>query len=66
MMASLTIASISGGTGSYLAARRYVDQHGTDDWPNRKAVYEHRAPWNETISVHIVPAALAEHDGREG
>ncbi|MFG1284439.1 hypothetical protein [Xanthobacter autotrophicus] len=29
-MASLTIASISGGTGSYLAARRYVDQHGTD------------------------------------
>lgn len=31
-MGVTTIASISGGTGSYLAARRYVDQNGTNDF----------------------------------
>lgn len=30
MAKQLTIAQISGGTGSYLAARRYLDQHGAD------------------------------------
>lgn len=32
MTGTLTIAQISGGTGSYLAARRYVDQHGAENF----------------------------------
>lgn len=29
-----------------------------EDWPDREAVYEGRAPWDRTITVHIDPSTL--------
>lgn len=31
----------------------------TDDWPDRRAVYEGRASWRETITIRIVPSSIA-------
>lgn len=34
-----------------------MEPFDTDDWPDRQAVYEHRAAWHETVTVRVDPRA---------
>lgn len=34
----------------------------TDDWPDRQAVYDGRAPWERTVEIIIEPAAISRGD----
>lgn len=46
-----------------IAVLKDMEPFETVDWPNRKAVFDRRAPWDKVVPVFIIPSRAAALSG---